>query len=81
MKTISCNEAIQMCKRWPTHRIILDKVGECNIHRVDEPFILIQVETGTNGSESPAGDYIALHPNGYPFVVSYEVARRARHVW
>lgn len=81
MKTISYNAAIQFCKHAPTHRIILDKVGECNVHRMDEPFILIQVESGTNGSEFPAGDYIALHPNGYPFVVAYEVARRAKHVW
>jgi hypothetical protein len=81
MKTITYNAAIQLCKHAATHCIELPTIGRCNVHQIDEPFILIQVPSGTNGSESPAGDCIALHPDGYPFVVSYEVARRAHRVW
>jgi hypothetical protein len=72
-KLISRNAALDMLRMSHTG-VSITGMGAVRIVKIAEPFVLIVVEGAQNGVNGEAGDYIGLHPNGYPFVVDRRIA-------
>jgi hypothetical protein len=73
VKSISHDEAIRKLAH-PVAIIRLRDIGDCPGFPAEEPLCLIAVPGGSNGTEVQVGDWIVLHPDGYPTVVTHEVA-------
>jgi hypothetical protein len=68
---VSLQEALRLLDE--TNGYIRYKGSLVKAYQMSEPFILIVVATGTQGSDGEAGDWIIMHPDGYPTIVTNEV--------
>jgi hypothetical protein len=68
VRTIGLAEAMTMLVETKARVVMFGKDIPCV--QIPEPFTLIVVATGTQGSGGEAGDWIVWHPDGYPTIVA-----------